>query len=271
MSQKNQKILLAIPFYNCEKQIIRIILKLSRNKSLQGTSKFDIVLIDNKSEDNSKKLIIKLIKQLKIKNISYFLNNNNYGLGGSHKIAFNYCLEKSYYGVVVLHGDDQANFDDFLSIYQNINNFEKYDVWFGSRFMKDSILKGYSKIRIIGNLFWNLYMSCALFKKVLDLGSGLNFYKSSVLCNRFFYKMPDSLSFQPYFHMNIIARSKSYIFFPISWKEEDQISNAKLFKQTIDIIKIGLMLLLLKIKKPNKNYRMENHFLRSKYSYKKLL
>lgn len=46
--------------------------------------------------------------------VTLLRNDENYGLGGSHKVAFDYALNNAYDYVVVLHGDDQGSIANLL-------------------------------------------------------------------------------------------------------------------------------------------------------------
>ena len=46
----------------------------------------------------------------------YKRQDQNYGLGGSHKVAFGYAAAHGYEHLVVLHGDDQGAIVDLLPI-----------------------------------------------------------------------------------------------------------------------------------------------------------
>ena len=48
----------------------------------------------------------------------------------------------------------------------------------------------------------------------------------------------DDLTFNCYLLLNMIHNKRSMLFFPISWREYDQVSNAKLFKQAFKILYI---------------------------------
>lgn len=40
--------------------------------------------------------------------------DKNYGLGGSHKVSFNYAIENGFDYVIVLHGDDQGHISNLV-------------------------------------------------------------------------------------------------------------------------------------------------------------
>ena len=104
--------------------------------------------------------------------------------------------------------------------------------------MKGSKLQGYSKIRTFGNRVYNILFSIVLGKRIYDLGSGLNMYSTNMLKDKFFHKFPDRLTF----NYCMILASKYYKhdinFFPISWREDDQVSNVKLTNQGLNVLKM---------------------------------
>ena len=105
------KILLFIPAYNCENQIQRVLKQLDE-QILKYIDK--VLIINNRSTDSTEEKAISYIKENKLNDkISVLRNAENYGLGGSHKVAFKYAIDNNYDYVIVLHGDDQGNISDF--------------------------------------------------------------------------------------------------------------------------------------------------------------
>ena len=97
--------------------------------------------------------------------------------------------------------------------------------------MKDSKLPGYSTFRTFGNRVYNILFSLACKRKIYDLGSGLNLYKVDMLRSGYYEKFPDDLTFNCCMLMALDFFQQDSKFFPISWREEDQVSNVKLFSQ----------------------------------------
>jgi possible glycosyltransferase len=83
------KILLFIPMFNCEKQITRVLNQINEKVREYIT---EIIVVDNRSTDKSQEKVINYIENNKDKNIKLFLNTENYNLGESHKVAFNYAV-----------------------------------------------------------------------------------------------------------------------------------------------------------------------------------
>lgn len=256
-----QKILIFIPMYNCEKQIARVLRKIKNLEEKQELFS-EIIIIDNQSKDNSINAAKESLNKLKI-SAKILKNKENMGLGGSHKVAFKYAIENKFDYVIVLHGDDQGNVEDIIPYIAN-KEYEKYDSFLGSRFEKESKLINYSKFRIIGNHIFNTFISAMVHKKITDLGSGLNIYKTEYLKNRFFMYYPNNLTFNVYMLLYGIYIKSYFQFFPLSWSEDDQISNAKLFSQCKEIL--GLTLKYVVKSKQLFNIQ-ENEFSKLTYDY----
>lgn len=228
------KALLFIPMYNCKNQIIRVL-----NKVLEVEGFFDTVLIvNNRSTDGGEDVVKQFIDSHKT-TTKYVLvrNDENYCLGGSHKVAFNYAVDNHFDYVAVLHGDDQGDINDLIPYIKN-DEIEKHDSMLGSRFEKKSILVNYSKFRIFGNIVFNKVLSVAVGRRLTDLGSGLNIYKTDFLKNKFYLGFPDSLTFNVYMLLYSVWSKSDFCFFPLTWREEDQVSNAKFVKQSCEILSL---------------------------------
>ena len=229
------KILVAIPAYNCENQIVRVL-----NQFKTDIQKFidTVIVIDNQSSDKTLENAINAgEKNFKISNFLVFRNSKNYGLGGSHKVAFNYAIKNNFDYVAIFHGDDQGSFHDLCLIFQK-NSHVNFDCLLGSRFSKGSRLQGYSFIRTLGNIIYNKIFSFGTNYKISDLGSGLNLYRVQSLKSKYFGKFPDDLTFNYVMILASIHFKQKIKFFPISWREEDQISNVRLFKQAFKVLSI---------------------------------
>lgn len=137
----------------------------------------------------------------------------------------------------MLHGDDQGAIADLLPIL-NDGTYKKYDCCLGSRFMKGSKTGGYSALRTWGNYGFNWLFSLVARKKITDLGSGLNLYAVEPLKNEYYKKFPDTLYFNDCMILALCQMKQRVLFFPISWREEDQVSNNKLTSFGISLLKL---------------------------------
>lgn len=229
-----RKVLLFIPAYNCEKQIVRVLQQIDDNV----LSIIDqVIVVNNRSTDSTEEETIQYLRCHKQLPVRVLRNRDNYGLGGSHKIAFQYARQYGFDYVIVLHGDDQGTIRDLIP-YLKSDLAWNYDSLLGSRFEPKSKLINYSKFRIFGNNIFNCFMTILLRKRITDLGSGLNMYKVSYLKSGFYKYFPNNLTFNVYMLIYGIYSKSKFAFFPLSWREEDQISNAKMLKQSAEIVKL---------------------------------
>lgn len=256
-------LLVAVPAYNCAKQIAKVI----DQYALSNFDSFiELLVIDNCSKDATLEMALESAQKYPNKSITIIQNDQNYGLGGTHKVAFQYAINKNYNGVVILHGDDQGRLSD-IERYLNNQNLNKYDCILGARFMEKSILKGYSKTRVLGNYVFNhLYTACTS-KRIFDMGSGLNYFSSKLIATQLHRSLPDDLTFNNAFLLSIVAAEKRFVFFPISWREEGQISNAKLWSQSIKLLRYLTLFLFSKKRYLEKDFTEQKFFY---YTYKKI-
>ena len=109
-----------------------------------------------------------------------------------------------------------------------------------------SRLEGYSTFRTFGNRVYNVLFSIATGRKISDLGSGLNLYDSRILRDKFFLKFPDNLTFNYCMILAAAHYGHTALFFPIIWREEDQVSNVKLMNQAAYVLKMVIKYFFLR-------------------------
>lgn len=233
MSEK-ERILLFIPAYNCEKQIVRVLDQLDE-KMMRYISR--VIIVNNRSTDGTEQAAEDFLKSHPGLPATLLRNQENYGLGGSHKVAFRYAVEHGYDYVIVLHGDDQGDIHDIYKVLKR-GLHRKYDCCLGGRFMKVSKLKGYSRFRTFGNRVYDILFSLVVRRKIFDLGSGLNLYSVEMLRDPFYLKFPDKLTFNYCMILASHYYKHKILFFPISWREEDQASNVKMVSQAVSVLKM---------------------------------
>lgn len=248
------KLLVFIPMYNCRPQISRVLRSLSPFKEdFHG-----ILLVDNRSQDGTVDEAQKSLNEFQFKNSTILINKQNVNLGGSHKVAFNFAIENGYDKLVVLHGDDQADFADISPLLKTES--ADVDCLLGARFHPQSKLIGYSKFRIFGNLVLNIVCSVVCKSKILDMGSGLNLYSRKFMSDKRYLSFPNDLTFNVSLLFHSYFAGYKVKFFPLTWREEDQISNAKLFRQMRIILALSFKTLL------NRNLVYQNAF-HKEYNY----
>jgi glycosyltransferase involved in cell wall biosynthesis len=228
----NDRILVFIPCYNCAPQIGRVL------QQLQGTIAShleEVLVLDNGSADGTRERAIEAAPAVDQARVVIARNRENYNLGGSHKAAYAYAERAGYTHVVTLHGDDQGNIADLLPVLQR-GDHQRFDACMGARFAKGAKLQNYSAARILGNRLFNGIFSVAARRRITDMGSGLNLLARAAFSDRRLQRLPDDLHFNPYLLLDLIGNGRSVHFFPISWSEDDQVSNVKMVSQALQTL-----------------------------------
>ena len=229
------KMMLFIPAYNCEKQITRVLAQLDEEVCSWFS---EILVVNNRSTDDTEKAVLKFLSENPNDKVRLVRNDENYGLGGSQKMAFGYAVRHGYDYVCMLHGDDQGNIHDFLPMLKK-GIHKKHDCVLGARFMRGSRLSGYSAFRTFGNIVYDFIFAFVTHRRIFDLGSGLNLYSTRMLRDGFYIKFPDNLMFN---YVMILAShyyQHDIMFYPVSWREDDQVSNVKMASQAIKVLKMA--------------------------------
>lgn len=229
------RILVFIPAYRCEAQVTRVLDQFDdRVQRFIDT----VIVVDNRSPDNTLEAAVERGRaRLTRTRFIGWRNDDNYGLGGSHKAAFRYAIDNGFDHLVVLHGDDQADIRDLVPQLES-GAYRDVDCLLGARFMPGSRLLGYSWVRTFGNRVYNQLFSLAVMRRVFDLGSGLNMYRLAAYRDFYYKTFPDDLTFNYVMLLASFSARQRIRFFPISWREEDQRSNVKLFRQAAKVLRL---------------------------------
>lgn len=227
-----ERVLVFIPAYNCAKQITRVL------GQFRGLEQYfqEVLIVDNRSTDNTLEAAQTAAASAKLP-VTIVRNNDNYGLGGSHKVAFGYAVEHGFDYCIVLHGDDQGSIRDLVP-HLEAGTHREVDCLLGARFAPGAKLDGYSAFRTFGNHVFNLLFSAGAGKRLYDLGSGLNLYKVARLKTAKLRGFANNLTFNYFMILASVHWGWNIRFFPISWREDDQISNVKLARQSMQVLGI---------------------------------
>jgi len=235
------RILVFIPAYRCAAQVTRVIDQFDEHVQRWIDT---VIVVDNRSPDDTLDAAIERAgTTLRATRFIGWRNDDNYGLGGSHKAAFRFAIEQGFDYLVVLHGDDQADIRDLLPQLES-GAYRDADCLLGARFMRGSRLVGYSALRTVGNRVYNALFSLVAGRRIHDLGSGLNMYRLAAFSDFYYKGFPDDLTFNYVMLLGSYQARQRVRFFPISWREEDQVSNVRLFRQAFKVLALlgGFML-----------------------------
>ncbi|MBW3654547.1 MAG: glycosyltransferase family 2 protein [Gemmatimonadetes bacterium] len=249
------KILVFIPAYNCAPQVGRV---LAQFQGKVASFVHEVLVLDNGSKDGTVEAAIAGAGRAAVPRVTIARNQANYNLGGSHKSAYGYADREGFTHVITLHGDDQGDIRDIEPILAS-GTHNRYDACMGARFTRGSTLKGYSAFRIFGNYAFNLLFTAAARRWVTDLGSGLNLLARSAFSDPAILRLPDDLHFNPYLLLDMFDRGSRVTFFPISWREDDQVSNVKMVSQAFKTLRAAETYALRRRAFRTEDYRSVKH------------
>jgi len=229
------RVLVFIPAYNCEAQISRVLRQLEADAVRAVVD--GVLCVDNRSTDGTRDAAQAGLKRLDYAETALLHNDDNYGLGGSHKVAVDFARENGFDYLVVLHGDDQGSIADLVP-HISAGRHKELDFLMGARFMSGSSLEGYSLVRTAANHAFNLIFSAISGKRLYDLGSGLNLFRTSAFEDRLHLTYADDLTFNYYLILGVVRKRARLDFFPLTWREDDQVSNAKLGRMGFQLLRI---------------------------------
>lgn len=164
------KLSIIIPVYNEEKFIQDIIERVKNSNT--GKIKKEIIIVDDCSSDNTRKILKKKINK-KVDKIIY--HEHNQGKGAALRTGI-----KEATGDVVIIQDADFEYDpnDYLKVVTPI--FEnKADVVYGSRFLNKKF-KGYKK-NIIANKFLTFLSNLFSHQKITDMETCYKAFKREVI------------------------------------------------------------------------------------------
>lgn len=235
MTASGDKILVFVPAYNCAGQIGRVLHQFTGPVARHID---EVLVLDNHSTDDTVLVAVEAATGLAGPPVVIAQNSENYGLGGSHKAAYEYAAAHGFTHVITLHGDDQGDIADIAPVL-DAGHHRTADAWMGARFRKGARLQGYSAFRIVGNYVFDVFFSLAARHAVSDMGSGLNLLSRRAFEDPIVRRHSDGLHFNPRLLLGMYDRRLRVRYFPISWREDDQVSNVKMASQALQTFKVG--------------------------------
>lgn len=162
--KKNPKVLLIIPAYNEEKNILTVYKNICEYNK-KAKTKLDVVFINDGSIDATEKILCE-------NNINHIKLIQNLGIGGAVQTGYKYALYNDYDIAIQFDGDGQHNVNYVEALIKPILE-ENVDMTIGSRFIDSSSSEFKSSfLRRVGI---KLISSCIHFKtrvRIYDTTSG---------------------------------------------------------------------------------------------------
>ena len=242
MSKKNSQeeiisLCIVIPVRNVEKMISKVLNDLIETVN---SHKVKIILLDNASNDKTKENILEVFqlhKGNKSLSLSYILNEENLGYGGSVKKGLKMAKASRYQWIMIAHGDDQADWVTVTGLILRALRSSKYDLVVTSRFMSGSYIQNYSLQRKLGNFFFRMLTNKLLKTRMTDPGAAILAIKKEKLDLRWISNLRSDYLFHP--GLNILFFTSDLLIkeVPINWRDASHPGEIKLINYGINLMK----------------------------------
>ena len=168
---KINNISIVIPILNEEKNLIKLIKEIKKVKEEININKFELILVDDNSTDNSHEVL----KNLQHKNsfLRYFIRRKNRDLSQSCFVGFNKSL---YENIIVMDGDLQHP-PRYIKKLLKLYFYNKADIVIGSRNLLKKRGPGLSFFRYLSSIFIIKTINFFLDNKTSDPLSGFFVFK----------------------------------------------------------------------------------------------
>ncbi len=233
------KIGIFIPCFN----VSNIISDVLDSFSAEIISQIDTILvINNCSSDNTLDVLKKIqdSDHLIASRMVIIDNFENYGLGGSQKIAYQYFLDNHFSYFMIIHGDNQGDGNQIaINFLETFKQNPKIDLIVASRFMKGSDTSKYHLLRFFGNILFNWLTFLFTGHKMSDSGAGILYYRTEILRRLPFQHLTNSAHFNP--QLNILMynlKDLSIKEINLNWVDSETGSSISGFNYCLTLLKI---------------------------------
>jgi dolichol-phosphate mannosyltransferase len=142
--------------------------------------KFDILIIDDNSPDDTARLVKKL--QSKYSNLHLIERIGKMGLGTAYLTGFDWAIEKGYDYIFEMDADFSHDPLDLVKLYRTCND-EGADVAIGSRYISGVNVVNWPLTRVLMSYFASIYVRIVTGMKIMDTTAGFKCYKKDALRN----------------------------------------------------------------------------------------
>ena len=187
--------------------------------------KFEIIIIDDFSDDRTAEIVERIKKDNdKVK----FFRNNREGLGPLIDLGI---TKSNGDYICVMMADLSDDIQDLKTYYEKINN-NGLDAVLGSRFIKNSKVFEYPKIKLILNRIFNYLVKILFLSNYNDFTNAFKIYKKSTLLKLRPF-VSESFNIFLELPLKLISRGYKYEVTPIKW------TNRKKGKSKFKIKELG--------------------------------
>lgn len=233
------KVLLIIPAYNEETNILKTFNSIIKYNKKNNTS-YDVIVINDGSRDNTEQILVD-------NNIPHIQLVHNLGIGGAVQTGYKYAYENNYDVAVQFDGDGQHDVRYVSKIIKPILDL-KADMVIGSRFIEDIDTFKSSRARRVGIKVISLFMKFATGRKVYDTTSGFRACSKELIYD-FSLSYPSEYP-EPITTAEVLKKGYKVDELSVEMNERDGgVSSIRAWKSIYYMLNVCLALLAVKIRR----------------------
>lgn len=239
IDKKKKRILLIIPAYNEEANILKTYKSVINYNKNNGTS-YDVIVINDGSRDRTQDILIE-------NNIPHIKLIHNLGIGGAVQTGYKYAFENNYDIAVQFDGDGQHDIRYVKKIVDPILNGQA-DMVIGSRFVENIDTFKSSKSRRIGIKVISIFMEFVTGRNIFDTTSGFRACSRDLIYD-FSLSYPSEYP-EPITTAEVLR--KKYVVKEVSVEmneREGGVSSIRAWKSIYYMLNVCLALLVIKIRR----------------------
>jgi glycosyltransferase involved in cell wall biosynthesis len=187
----DMKIAIYIPAYNAASTIPVVLDRIPEEIRRIAA---EIFIVDDASADNTYLVGLGYAAEKGTSNLKVYRNESNLGYGGNQKFAYQYCCDRGFDLVVMLHGDAQYAPEKIPYLLEPFITGDA-DVVFGSRMSGDPRAGGMPLHRYLGNIALTRIENWVLHWNLSEYHSGFRVYACEALKKIPFRKCSDAFHF----------------------------------------------------------------------------
>ena len=239
---KDNKILLVIPAYNEEENILNTYNSIQKFNAKNKTN-YDVIVINDGSKDNTSKICHE-------NNIPVIDLVHNLGIGGAVQTGYKYALENNYDIAIQFDGDGQHDVRYVKDIAEPVIK-EEADMVIGSRFVKNIDTFKSTRARRMGIIIISFFIKLVAGKKVYDTTSGFRAINKDIIkefANNYPVEFPEPIT-----TTEIIKKGYKVLEKPVEMKErEGGVSSITSWKSFYYMINVPLSIIMIGLRRYKK-------------------
>ena len=237
--KKAEKVILVIPAYNEELNILKTVKGIEEYNKKEKTN-YDYIVINDGSTDNTEKV-------LRENHLNHIKLVHNLGIGGAVQTGYRYALENDYDIAVQFDGDGQHDIKYVKNIIKPIQE-NKANMVIGSRYIEDISNFKSTKLRQFGINIISFFIKICTRKKIYDTTSGFRAIDKEtikIFAGSYPVEYPEPVS-----TVELLKRKKNIVEVAVEMKErENGVSSIRAWKDAYYMLNVCLSIILIGLRR----------------------